>query len=237
MGNTRMLFEKAKEMIGELDMTAALRKLAENHKDKIVFSTSFGLEDQVISHLIFSNHIPIKVFTLETGRLFPETYSVWNRTLEIYKEKIEAFFPQMDSVEQLLRDKGPFSFYESIENRKECCGIRKVEPLRRALLGNQVWITGIRKEQSMNRAGMQNLEWDELHQVIKYHPLFDWNAEEVKKYITENNIPYNALHDKGFPSIGCQPCTRAVKQGEDERSGRWWWENNSKQECGLHQSH
>jgi len=237
MGNTRMLFEKAKEMIGELDMTAALRILAENHKDKIVFSTSFGLEDQVISHLIFSNHIPIKVFTLETGRLFPETYSVWNRTLEIYKEKIEAFFPQMDSVEQLLRDKGPFSFYESIENRKECCGIRKVEPLRRALQGNQVWITGIRKEQSMNRAGMQNLEWDELHQVIKYHPLFDWNAEEVKKYITENNIPYNALHDKGFPSIGCQPCTRSVKQGEDERSGRWWWENNSKQECGLHQSH
>ena len=212
----------------------ALNILTEKHRGKIVFSTSFGFEDQIIAHIIFSNNIPIKVFTLETGRLFNETYSVWSRTYSIYKKNIAAFFPDTKNVEQLVHYKGPNSFYESIENRKECCHIRKVEPLIRALKGNEIWITGIRKEQSKNRNKMENIEWDESHKLIKYHPLFEWEFEQVKNFIKKYNIPYNALHDKGFPSIGCAPCTRAVKEGEDARAGRWWWENNSKKECGLH---
>ncbi len=134
-----------------------------------------------------------------------------------------------------MNEKGPFSFYESVENRKECCFIRKVEPLKRALAGKQLWITGIRAEQSDSRKEMQSLEWDDQYKIFKYHPLFDWSFIDVKKYIMDNNVPYNSLHDKGFISIGCAPCTRAVQEGEDFRSGRWWWESNSQKECGLHQ--
>jgi len=220
--------------IAGLDIPAALNVLANRFKNKVIFSTSFGREDQVITHIIFSNNIPIKIVTLDTGRLFPETYSVWNRTLEIYKKKIEVCFPDTDKTEKLLKEKGPFSFYESVENRKECCFIRKVEPLNRILKGNKIWITGIRKGQSADRSNMQNMEWDESHRVIKYHPLLDWTGGRVSDFIAKHTIPYNSLHDRGFPSIGCQPCTRAVKEGEDERGGRWWWENNSKKECGLH---
>jgi len=188
----------------------------------------------VITHMIFANDIPIEVFTLETGRLFPETYYVWNRTLEIYKKPITAYFPQAEALQEMVAKKGPSSFYESVENRKECCGIRKMEPLRRALKGNQLWVTGIRSEQSLNRTDMTNLEWDEQNQLIKFHPIFNWSLDEVKAYIKEHNIVYNTLHDKGFPSIGCAPCTRAVREGEDFRAGRWWWEDQSKKECGLH---
>lgn len=212
----------------------ALALLAKEFPGKVVFSTSFGLEDQAIAHLIFSNDIPLKVFTLDTGRLFPETYSVWSRTKEKYGKTIEAFYPNEQTVQKMVSAKGPNSFYESVENRLECCHIRKVEPLSRALKGNSVWITGIRKEQSPNRHDLRSTEWDEKNQILKFHPLFDWNFEEVKKFIAKNDIPYNALHDKGFPSIGCQPCTRAVKAGEDARAGRWWWEQSDKKECGLH---
>ena len=210
------------------------KNIAEKFENKIVFSTSFGLEDQVITHLIFSNNIPIKVFTLDTGRLFPETYAVWNRTRDIYKKNIEVYTPQTNDLESLITKKGPFSFYESIDNRKECCVIRKVEPLTRALQGNDCWITGIRKEQSANRNSMNQFEWDAQYQLVKFHPLFNWSTQEIKEFISKNNIPYNTLFDKGYKSIGCQPCTRAVKSGEDERSGRWWWEDNFKKECGLH---
>ena len=226
-----------KELRTELDnksMEESLTIVSNRFKNNSVFSTSFGLEDQIIAHIIFSNKIPVKVFTLETGRLFNETYSVWSRTNEIYQTNIEAFFPNTEAVEQLVSAKGPFSFYKSIQNRKECCHIRKVEPLRRALKGNAIWITGIRKEQSLNRSNMENIEWDEQHQLLKYHPLFDWTFEQVNDFIKKYNVPYNALHDRGFPSIGCSPCTREVKKGEDPRRGRWWWENNSSKECGLH---
>ncbi len=222
------------EKIKDLDPVAALRYFAEAHTGKIVFSTSFGWEDQVITHMIFANDIPIDVFTLETGRLFPETYYVWNRTLEIYKKPILAYHPQAELLQDMVNAKGPNSFYESVENRKQCCYIRKLEPLKRALEGNQLWVTGIRAEQSLNRHDMSNLEWDEQNQMVKFHPIFFWSLDEVKEYIKKNNIVYNTLHDKGFPSIGCAPCTRAVREGEDFRAGRWWWEDQSKKECGLH---
>jgi len=213
---------------------SALAWLANAFPGQIIFSTSFGWEDQVITHMIFSGNLPIKVFTLETGRLFPETYYVWNRTMEMYGQPIHAYYPNNEALEKMVNAKGPSSFYESVENRKECCGIRKIEPLKRALKGNKIWITGIRAEQSPNREDMHHIEWDEGNQLVKFHPIFDWSLEEVKTYIKNNNIPYNTLHDRGFPSIGCQPCTRAVQPGEDFRAGRWWWEDQSKKECGLH---
>ncbi|WP_353129040.1 phosphoadenylyl-sulfate reductase [Parapedobacter pyrenivorans] len=212
----------------------SLALLADRFPERIVFSTSFGIEDQILTHFIFSNELPIRVFTLETGRLFPETYYVWNRTLETYKREIEAYFPDTNAVQQLIREKGPSSFYESIENRKECCRIRKIEPLQRALEGAECWITGIRAEQSGDRQDMSQVEWDAGHQLIKFHPIYDWSLDEVWEYAKTNHIPYNPLHDKGFPSIGCAPCTRAVGEGEDFRAGRWWWEDQSKKECGLH---
>ncbi len=223
-----------KEQLENLSLVEKLKYLAEKYKDRIVFSTSFGWEDQVVTHLIFANKIPIKVFTLETGRLFPETYYVWNRTLEIYQQPIHAYFPKSDLLQDMVAAKGPNSFYESVENRKECCYIRKIEPLKRALAGNEMWITGIRADQSANREGMVDVEWDEGNQLLKFHPIFDWTLDDVKAYVKENNIVYNTLHDKGFPSIGCAPCTRAVREGEDFRAGRWWWEDQSKKECGLH---
>jgi phosphoadenosine phosphosulfate reductase len=213
----------------------ALKLLAARFPGQIVFSTSFGWEDQAITHMIFANQLPIKIFTLETGRLFPETFYVWNRTMEMYGQPIHAYYPKNEPLEQMVNAKGPNSFYESVDNRKECCGIRKVEPLGRALAGNQCWITGIRAEQSPNRQHMHNVEWDEQHQLIKFHPIFSWTLDDIKNYIKKNNIPYNTLHDKGFPSIGCLPCTRAVQPGEDFRAGRWWWEDQTKKECGLHE--
>lgn len=227
------LIELKKQLVG-LGPVEQLSLLADLFPGKIVFSTSFGWEDQVVTHLIFANNLPIKVFTLETGRLFPETYYVWNRTLEIYQKPIEAYYPQNELLQAMVNAKGPNSFYESVENRKECCHIRKIEPLKRALAGNEIWITGIRAEQSPNREFMDNLEWDEGNQLVKFHPIFNWSLDEVKAYIKQHNIVYNTLHDKGFPSIGCMPCTRAVRAGEDFRAGRWWWEDQSKKECGLH---
>jgi phosphoadenosine phosphosulfate reductase len=227
--------ENVKQLTTGLDPVEALKKLADHFAGGIVFSTSFGWEDQVITHMIFANHIPIKVFTLETGRLFPETYYVWNRTMEMYGQPIHAYYPQSEALERMVNTKGPNSFYESVDNRKECCGIRKLEPLNRALAGNQCWITGIRAEQSVNRQDMHNVEWDEQHQLTKFHPIFEWTLEDVKAYIKQYNVPYNTLHDKGFPSIGCLPCTRAIREGEDFRAGRWWWEDQSKKECGLHE--
>ena len=214
-----------------------LTRLAERFAGRIAFSTSFGIEDQIVTHLIFAHHLPIRVFTLDTGRNFQETYATWSRTLERYRKTIEVFYPQTEAIEKLVDEKGPDSFYHSVENRQECCRIRKVEPLGRALKGQQIWITGIRAEQSPNRFDMSPLEWDAAHQLIKFHPLFDWTFRQVRDYVGEHNIPYNSLHDKGFVSIGCAPCTRAVREGEDFRAGRWWWEDASKKECGLHLSH
>lgn len=218
------------------DIAGSLADLAAHFPGRIVFSTSFGLEDQVVVHFIFTNNIPIEVFTLDTGRLFPETYSTWSRTLETYQQPIKAFYPDAGALQEWVSQHGPNAFYETVENRKACCQIRKVAPLKQALAGQAVWVTGIRAEQSANRQQMDVLEWDEAFQVIKYHPLFDWNYEDTLQYARQHGIPYNPLHDKGFVSIGCAPCTRAISPGEDFRAGRWWWEDQSKKECGLHVS-
>jgi phosphoadenosine phosphosulfate reductase len=171
---------------------------------------------------------------LGTGRLFAETLDTLEATQLHYKKQIEVYCPKPDAIDELVSQKGLFSFYDSIENRKECCFIRKVEPLKRALAENEIWITGIRAEQSEGRKEIAQVEWDAANSIVKFHPLLDWTFEEVKKFVADNNIPYNALHDRGYVSIGCEPCTRAIKPGEDFRAGRWWWENSSAKECGLH---
>jgi phosphoadenosine phosphosulfate reductase len=212
-----------------------LKFLVESYPGKVVFTTSFGYEDQVITDIIFSNDIPVEVVTLDTGRLFEETYKVYRSTLEKYKKPIKAFYPPTEKVEQLLNEKGPFSFYDSLENRKECCFIRKVIPLKRALEAHKIWITGLRASQSENRSDLFEFEWDAGNEIIKYNPLLEWSLEQVKEYVLQNHVPYNVLHDKGFVSIGCEPCTRAIQPGENFRAGRWWWEQNSGKECGLHE--
>ncbi len=212
-----------------------LSHLVERFPGKVIFTTSFGYEDQVVTDILFRNDMPVRVVTLDTGRMFEETYKVFRSTIEKYNKTIHVYFPPSDKVEKLMTEKGPFSFYESVENRKECCFIRKVVPLQRALEGNQIWITGLRADQSVNRSSLHEFEWDEANQIVKYNPLIDWSLEQVKEYVKENHVPYNILHDKGFVSIGCEPCTRAIKPGEDFRAGRWWWEQNTGKECGLHE--
>jgi phosphoadenosine phosphosulfate reductase len=222
--------------ISRLTVAEALFFLANEFPHQVTFSSSFSIEDQVIAHQILSNNIPVSIFTLDTGRLFAETYSVWSNTNEKYATRIKAYYPDRSLLEEYLNEKGPNAFYESVDNRKQCCFIRKVEPLKRALAGNAVWVTGLRAEHSPERKSLQIVEWDEGNQIIKYNPLLWWTTEEVRDYISDNNIPYNILHDKGFISIGCAPCTRAIKPGEDFRAGRWWWEETGKKECGLHVS-
>lgn len=217
------------------DFIENLKFLSENVSEKIVFSTSFGIEDQLITDAIFTQNLDnIEVFTLDTGRLFQETYATWHKTELHYHQKIKTFYPHNESLEAFINESGINPFYESQELRKQCCHIRKVEPLQRAIKEAKVWITGVRAEHSPNRNSLEIVQWDEQNQLYKYNPLLHWTTEEVKKYVTQKGIPYNVLHDKGFISIGCAPCTRAVKEGEDFRAGRWWWEDTSKKECGLH---
>jgi phosphoadenosine phosphosulfate reductase len=211
-----------------------LEKLASLFPGKTIFTTSFGIEDQVITHKIFSKNLSIKVVTLDTGRLFPQTYDVFSNTNSRYGKKVIAYFPEFQAVEKMVLEKGPFSFFESKENRMECCRLRKVVPLNRALAGMECWISGIRAGQSDDRKQMDWLEYDEDRKLIRFYPLFDWSFQDVESFIKENNVPYNSLHDKGYVSIGCEPCTRAVKPGEDFRAGRWWWENDGPKECGCH---
>jgi phosphoadenosine phosphosulfate reductase len=214
-------------------ITENLSLLQNKFANKVVFSTSFGAEDQLISYFIAQMKHAIDIFTLDTGRLFPETYDVWESTRKKYGLNIKSFAPETIVLQQMLDKKGPYSFYDSVENRKECCYIRKVVPLKKALTSYQVWVTGLRTEQSANRQELSPLMWDETHKIIKYQPLLHYSREQVMEQLRIFGVPYNLLHDKGFLSIGCQPCTRAVEVGEDERAGRWWWEN-SKKECGLH---
>ena len=223
------LIEKTKNF--SIEETLAF--LANKYQNKVVFSTSFGQEDQVITAIIAKNELPITIFTLDTGRLFQETYDVFHKTLKKYKIEIKTYFPEAAAVEDLLNKKGPNSFYESVENRKECCFIRKVAPLTKALNGNEIWITGLRAEQSENRNDLAFFEYDAHFNIIKFNPLLKWKLEEIQEYIDNNNVPQNALHKQGFVSIGCTPCTRAILPGEDIRAGRWWWESSYK-ECGLH---
>lgn len=211
-----------------------LRYLAEQFKDKIAFSTSFGQEDQVITDLIFANNIPIRIFTLDTGRMFEATYETWNETQKKYGKTIHAYYPKTEEVEKMVTEKGIYSFYDSLDNRKECCDIRKVFPLKRALAGVDLWITGLRSEQSITRTNLNLLEESSAFNCFKFNLLLNWTLDEILNYLKNNNVPYNPLHDKGFVSIGCAPCTRAIQPGEDIRAGRWWWESKDKKECGLH---
>lgn len=212
----------------------SLNILVSQFPEKVIFTTSFGIEDQVITHIIFKHNIPVEVVTLDTGRLFPETYRVFSETILKYNKKIEVYFPDYKDVEAMVTEKGPFSFYGSKEDRLECCRLRKVVPLNRALEGMECWVSGIRASQSDNRNQMSELEYDEDRNIYKYNPLFHWSLEDVENFIKDNNVPYNTLYDKGYPSIGCEPCTRAITKGQDLRSGRWWWENDGHKECGCH---
>lgn len=218
------------------DATAeeVLEYFLKRHNKKVALSSSFGAEDQVLTDLMLNIDKNAHIFTLDTGRLHPENYDVMDATNLKYNIKVDVYFPQTQSVQELYQTQGINGHYESIEKRKNCCFIRKIEPLQRALADVEIWITGLRSEQSVTRTQMPLVEYDENFKVIKVNPLIHWSEEDVWDYIKKHNVPYNKLHDQGFPSIGCAPCTRAIKDGEDVRSGRWWWENPEHKECGLH---
>jgi phosphoadenosine phosphosulfate reductase len=226
--------DKLKRELEQLQPIGGLTRISQEFSGSSKFSSALGMEDQIITHWIGKEKLPIQIFTLDTGRLFQETYDLLDLTMKKYNVSIQVLFPDHHQVETMVLQKGINSFYDSVENRKECCHIRKVEPLSRALQNTKVWITGLRADQSVNRKKMEMVEWDEQYQVIKYNPLINWNLAEVERYIQSNHIPVNALHKNGFTSIGCAPCTRAILQGEDVRAGRWWWETSAK-ECGLHE--
>lgn len=229
----KKLIEKFELFFSESNTSNLIKYIIENHKN-VAFSSSLGAEDQVITDMIFKVDKKTKVFTLDTGRLHSETYKVLDATNLKYGVKLEVYFPKFESVENLYKTQGVNGHFESIENRKNCCNIRKIEPLKRALEGVDIWITGLRASQSVTRNSMKAVEWDENFKVIKINPLLNWSEDDVWDYIKENKVPYNKLHDIGYPSIGCEPCTRAIKDGEDIRAGRWWWENPEHKECGLH---
>lgn len=208
--------------------------LVNGFNGKIVFSTSFGIEDQVLTHYLNQFTEQLEVFTLDTGRQFNETYEVFQKTQSKYPNlKIKTYYPEEKDIQEYYQNSGVNGFYNSIEERKSCCFIRKVKPLQKALSGANLWITGLRAEQSPNRGKMQFLEWDEQYNLIKFNPLLNYTLDILENEVETNNIPLNSLYKKGFLSIGCQPCTRALLPGEDFRAGRWWWENGKK-ECGLH---
>jgi phosphoadenosine phosphosulfate reductase len=201
---------------------------------RLVLASSLGIEDQVLTHLVCAVHAKPRIFTLDTGRLFPETYETMERTMQRYGFRYEVLAPDTGELEEMVRTHGPNLFYRSVESRKMCCAVRKTHPLRRVLSTADAWICGLRKEQSVTRRSIERIEWDETFGLCKINPLIDWTEQQVWEYIRENGIPYNPLHDRGYPSIGCAPCTRAVAPGEDIRGGRWWWEQPEHKECGLH---
>lgn len=232
--NKTELAKKLTEELANKSPQEILNYFINEFEGKVGLASSLGAEDQVLTDMIVNINKNTKIFTLDTGRMFAETYKVLDETNKKYGINIEVFFPDAERVEEMVNTKGINLFYDSIENRKLCCGIRKIEPLKRALKDVDIWITGLRKDQSVTRFFTPLVEWDEGNHVIKVSPLLKWNEKMVWNYIRENNVPYNELHDKGFPSIGCQPCTRAVEQGQDIRAGRWWWEEPEHKECGLH---
>lgn len=213
-----------------------LAMLARKFVGPIVFTTSFGLEDQALTHLIREADINVRFVTLDTGRLFPETYDVWVRTEARYGLKVEAYHPRAGALDALVNRVGINGFYQSTQSRHDCCGVRKVEPLDRALQGAGVWLTGLRADQSGNRQVMDFISYDVGRGLLKVNPLLDWSRDQVAALVHDADVPYNTLHDRGFLSIGCAPCTRAVASGEPERAGRWWWEQDQTRECGLHLS-
>ncbi len=226
-----------RELNRELEKMSAEQILSHfltEYKGEIALSNSLSLEDQTLTDMICKIDPETRIFTLDTGRVFPEAYDLIDRTKKRYNKSIEIFFPNAESVEKMVAENSVNLFYESVEKRKLCCAVRKIEPLRRAFKGLKVWICGLRQEQSITRFGLQPVEWDEFNGLLKVSPLYNWSGAKVREYIDENEVPYNPLCDQGFLSIGCQPCTRAVAEGEDERAGRWWWESPESKECGLH---
>jgi phosphoadenosine phosphosulfate reductase len=211
-----------------------LKFICEQYGNKLSFASSLGAEDQVITHMLSGIKNKVRTFTLDTGRLFPETLNLLDNTNKRYGIKIEVYFPDKDKVEKMVNEKGINLFYDSVENRKECCNIRKILSIKRALKNADAWISGLRAEQSVTRHGLSFFDWDANSGLLKISPLIHWSEEQVWDYIRKYNIPYNKLHDEGYPSIGCQPCTRAIGEGEDIRAGRWWWEQPDLKECGLH---
>ncbi|WP_353149701.1 phosphoadenylyl-sulfate reductase [Pollutimonas bauzanensis] len=210
-----------------------LAQIGRRHADA-VFASSFGVEDMLLSHAIFEAALPIGVFTLDTGRLHTETQKMREVVQQRYGIDVPALRPDATVVAAHVAEHGEFGFYESVDLRKACCGMRKVEPLRRALQGRSAWLTGQRREQSVTRTELPEAEYDTVFGLTKYNPLAAWSVDQVWAVIHALDIPYNPLHDQGYPSIGCEPCTRAIRPGEDLRAGRWWWEQKLSKECGLH---
>jgi phosphoadenosine phosphosulfate reductase len=231
--NKQELAKELNEKLLDSSTKEIISYFVENFNN-VALSSSLGVEDQVLTDLLLNKDKNANIFTLDTGRLHPETYDVMDATNLKYQIKINVFFPQNQMVEELYQTQGINGHYESIDNRKRCCNIRKIEPLKRALENVDIWITGLRASQSITRIDMPLVEYDAAFDVIKVNPLIKWSETDVWDYIKENRVPYNKLHNKGFPSIGCAPCTRAIKEGEDVRAGRWWWENPEHKECGLH---
>lgn len=230
----RRAYEGLSEAIAPLPLVERVRAIRDAIDGRLVFTTSFGLEDQALTHAIATSGIEADIVTLDTGRLFDETLEAWAETEFRYNRSIRAFTPESEDVEELLARDGAMGFRRSIEARKACCEIRKVHPLARSLAGAAGWFTGLRAGQSAARAATAFVEIDETYGLLKISPLADWTREQVADLVNREGVPYNALHDRGFPSIGCAPCTRAVRVGESERAGRWWWEGEDKKECGLH---
>jgi len=226
--------EEWNEILKDKDTVGVIAYFLDHYRDRIILSSSLGLEDQVLTEMVIRYRQDTPVFTLDTGRLFPETYELIARTNKHFGIRIRTLFPEAEKVEEMVAERGINLFYDSVENRKRCCGIRKVAQLPRAFAGMDAWISGLRKDQSVTRFFSKLVEWDENNGLVKINPLINWTEKEVREYIAEHKIPYNPMHDNGYPSIGCEPCTRAVEPGEDVRAGRWWWESEVHKECGLH---
>ena len=230
------LIKELNEQLQGLTALEVLTYFIKEYDGKLALGSSLGAEDQVLTDMIAKVDKSTKIFTLDTGRVFSETYQTLHETNEKYAINIEIYFPNSERVERMVNEKGINLFYRNIENRKTCCNVRKIEPLSRAMTDVDVWVTGIRREQSITRILTEVVEYDHINKKIKINPLLEWSEDDLWDYIKENKVPYNKLHDKGFPSIGCEPCTRAVEKGEDVRAGRWWWETPEQKECGLHKS-
>lgn len=228
------LVKELNERLKCLSAQEVLTYFIKEHNGKVALGSSLGAEDQVLTEMIAKIDSTTKIFTLDTGRVFPETYQTLHETNEKYGINIEVYFPNSEMVERMVNEKGINLFYNGVGERKMCCQVRKIEPLKRAMMDVDVWVTGIRREQSITRVLTEIVELDPINGKIKINPLLEWSEKDLWDYIKDNEVPYNKLHDKGFPSIGCEPCTRAIKEGEDVRAGRWWWEAPEHKECGLH---